>query len=123
MCADNNGCPMDVFVNGAGEGVGGTSLSSPMSAGLWARLETHYNNTLGFAAPVYYGVYGYYEPCPLGLPLARQQASRATTRPPYRRTRPLRSAVSTTSFSGPTELVPRRRDGIHQQVLAPLTTS
>jgi pseudomonalisin/xanthomonalisin len=66
MCADNNGCPMDVFVNGAQEGVGGTSLSSPMSMGIWARLETHFSNTLGFAAPVYYGVYAHYEPCPLG---------------------------------------------------------
>lgn len=65
MCGDNNGCPMDVFVNGAQEGVGGTSLSSPMSMGIWARLETHYHNRLGFAAPIYYGVYGYYEPCPL----------------------------------------------------------
>jgi pseudomonalisin len=66
MCADNNGCPMDVFVNGTQTGVGGTSLSSPMSMGIWARLETRYKNNLGFAAPVYYGVYGYYEPCPLG---------------------------------------------------------
>ena len=66
MCADNNGCPMYVFVSGSPEGVGGTSLSSPMSAGLWARLETHYTNTLGFAPPVYYGVYGHYEPCPFG---------------------------------------------------------
>lgn len=66
MCADNNGCPMDVFVGGAQTGVGGTSLSSPMSMGLWARLETHFRNGLGFAAPVYYGVYARYEPCPLG---------------------------------------------------------
>ncbi len=66
MCADNNGCPMDVFVKGAQTGVGGTSLSSPMSMGIWARLESHFNNTLGFAAPVYYGVYAHYEPCPLG---------------------------------------------------------
>lgn len=66
MCADNNGCPMDVFVNGTQTGVGGTSLASPLSMGIWARLETHFNNGLGFAAPVYYGVYGYYEPCPLG---------------------------------------------------------
>jgi len=66
MCADNNGCPMVVFVNGAQIGVGGTSLSSPMSMGIWARLETHFANQLGFAAPVYYGVYAYYEPCPLG---------------------------------------------------------
>ncbi len=65
MCADNNGCPMDVFVNGTQTGVGGTSLSSPMSMGLWARLETQFQNKLGFAAPVYYGVYGYYEPCPM----------------------------------------------------------
>ncbi|MBV8530615.1 MAG: S8/S53 family peptidase [Candidatus Eremiobacteraeota bacterium] len=65
MCADNNGCPMDVFISGVQTGVGGTSLSSPMSMGVWARLETKFNNKLGFAAPVYYGVYGYYEPCPL----------------------------------------------------------
>jgi len=65
-CADNNGCPMDVFVNGVQTGVGGTSLASPMSMGIWARLETHFNNALGFAAPVYYGVYAHYEPCPLG---------------------------------------------------------
>jgi pseudomonalisin len=66
MCADNNGCPMDVFVEGAQTGVGGTSLSSPMSMGIWARLQSHFSNNLGFAAPVYYGVYAYYEPCPLG---------------------------------------------------------
>lgn len=66
MCADNNGCPMDVFVNGAQTGVGGTSLASPLSMGLWARLESHFSNNLGFAAPVYYGVYAYYEPCPMG---------------------------------------------------------
>ncbi|MBV9718705.1 MAG: S8/S53 family peptidase [Candidatus Eremiobacteraeota bacterium] len=66
MCADNNGCPMYVFVSGTPEGVGGTSLSSPMSMGIWSRLETNFKNKLGFAAPVYYGVYGYYEPCPLG---------------------------------------------------------
>ncbi|MBV8067766.1 MAG: S8/S53 family peptidase [Candidatus Eremiobacteraeota bacterium] len=65
MCADNNGCPMDVFISGTQTGVGGTSLSSPMSMGVWARLESNFKNNLGFAAPVYYGVYGYYEPCPL----------------------------------------------------------
>ena len=66
MCADNNGCPMDVFVNKTSTGVGGTSLSSPMSMGVWARLQSQHYNSLGFAAPVYYGVYGHYEPCPLG---------------------------------------------------------
>src|SRR5579872_39055 len=35
VCADNNGCPMDVVVNApATSGVGGTSLSSPMSMGV-----------------------------------------------------------------------------------------
>ena len=71
MCGDNNGCPMDVFVNGAQTGVGGTSLSSPMSMGIWARLQSHYSNNLGFAAPVYYGVYAKYEPCPLGSTACR----------------------------------------------------
>jgi subtilase family serine protease len=32
---------------------GGTSLSSPLSAGVWARLQTAHGNKLGFA-PVYY---------------------------------------------------------------------
>jgi pseudomonalisin len=67
MCSDNNGCPMYVFVDEpSAEEVGGTSLGSPLSMGVWARMETANHNDLGFAAPVYYGVYGYYEPCPLG---------------------------------------------------------
>ena len=33
------------------------------SGRVWKRAI---NNKLGFAAPVYYGVYGYYEPCPMG---------------------------------------------------------
>ncbi|MBV8204780.1 MAG: S8/S53 family peptidase [Candidatus Eremiobacteraeota bacterium] len=67
MCADNNGCPMYVFVNAPSSAeVGGTSLSSPLSMGVWARMQSSNANKLGFAAPVYYGVYGYYEPCPLG---------------------------------------------------------
>jgi pseudomonalisin len=67
MCSDNNGCPMYIFVNEPSSAeVGGTSLGSPLSMGVWARMETANHNGLGFAAPVYYGVYGYYEPCPLG---------------------------------------------------------
>src|SRR5579872_4678406 len=67
MCGDNNGCPMLVFVNEpASAEIGGTSLSSPLAMGVWARLQTQNGNHLGFAAPVYYGVYGHYEPCPLG---------------------------------------------------------
>lgn len=37
--------------------VGGTSLASPLALGAWARLETTYGNRLGFAAPIFYGVY------------------------------------------------------------------
>lgn len=37
--------------------VGGTSLSSPLALGTWARIESAYHNRLGFAAPVLYGVY------------------------------------------------------------------
>jgi len=67
MCGDNNGCPMFIFVNEPGNAeVGGTSLSSPLAMGVWARLQTQHNNSLGFAAPVFYGVYGFYEPCPKG---------------------------------------------------------
>lgn len=36
---------------------GGTSLSSPLSMGVWARLETTYGNKLGFAAPRLYAGY------------------------------------------------------------------
>ncbi len=38
-------------------GVGGTSLSAPLALGTWARIESSYQNRLGFAAPVLYGVY------------------------------------------------------------------
>lgn len=37
--------------------VGGTSLSSPLALGAWARIESSYDNRLGFAAPALYGVY------------------------------------------------------------------
>jgi subtilase family serine protease len=33
---------------------GGTSLSSPLSLGVWARLQSAHKNTLGFAGPVLY---------------------------------------------------------------------
>lgn len=39
------------------EGVGGTSLSAPLALGVWARIESKYNDKVGFAAPVLYGVY------------------------------------------------------------------
>ncbi len=56
MDADPN-TGANVYVNGVPEGVGGTSLASPLSLGVWARLETYRNNGLGFAAPLYYSEY------------------------------------------------------------------
>lgn len=47
----------DVYVNGVVTGVGGTSLASPLSLGVWARLETYRSNKLGFASPLLYGEY------------------------------------------------------------------
>jgi subtilase family serine protease len=44
----------NVIVSGAAEEVGGTSLSSPLSLGVWARLETAHANGLTFAAPIFY---------------------------------------------------------------------
>jgi subtilase family serine protease len=63
---------------------GGTSLSSPMALGVWARLESAHNNKLGFA----------------GIPL-------------YRGATPLPSPASpvgiTTSFSAAMDCTPRCR--------------
>jgi pseudomonalisin len=47
-------CAANVFVNGTAELIGGTSLSSPLSMGSWARIETAHNNKLGFAGPLIY---------------------------------------------------------------------
>lgn len=46
-----------VYSNGGTNIVGGTSLSSPLAAGAWARLQTSYGNTLGFAGPRLYAGY------------------------------------------------------------------
>jgi pseudomonalisin len=46
-----------VWVNGAEEGVGGTSLSSPLMLGSWARLESGHHNRLGLAAIGLYRIY------------------------------------------------------------------
>ena len=46
-----------VYSNGDVNYVGGTSLSSPLAAGAWARLQTSYGNTLGFAGPRLYAGY------------------------------------------------------------------
>jgi len=46
----------NVYVNGAWEGVGGTSLSSPLAVGVWARMLSA-NLNLGFAPIAWYGLY------------------------------------------------------------------
>lgn len=53
MDADPN-TGANIIVGGSAEVVGGTSLSSPLSMGSWARLESAHNNKLGFAAPLLY---------------------------------------------------------------------
>jgi len=45
-----------VVVNGADAGVLGTSWSSPLNVGAWARLESARCNHLGFEAPILYGL-------------------------------------------------------------------
>lgn len=57
MCAGGTGlaiCSANIFVDGAAELVGGTSLSSPLAMGSWARIESAHKNKLGFAAPLIY---------------------------------------------------------------------
>lgn len=46
-----------VYVNGAVEGVGGTSLSSPLMLGAWARMESAHANGLGLASMDLYPLY------------------------------------------------------------------
>jgi PKD repeat protein len=45
-----------VVINGADSGVLGTSWSSPLNVGVWARLESARCNSLGFEAPILYGL-------------------------------------------------------------------
>ena len=57
MCAGGTGlaiCAAITYVNGTPELIGGTSLSSPLSMGAWARIESSHQNKLGFAGPLIY---------------------------------------------------------------------
>ncbi len=54
MDADPNVSGANIIVGGAPLVVGGTSLSSPLSLGSWARMESAHSNKLGFAAPLFY---------------------------------------------------------------------
>ena len=56
MDADPN-TGANVYAAGTPTGVGGTSLSSPLSLGVWARLMSGHANGLGFAAPRLYRAY------------------------------------------------------------------
>ena len=58
MVGDPNIGGADVVVNGSDIGVGGTSLSSPLALGSWARMESAHGNGLGFAAPILYKTFG-----------------------------------------------------------------
>jgi len=57
MCAGGTGlaiCSANVFVSGTATLIGGTSLSSPLAMGSWARIQTAHKNKLGFAGPLIY---------------------------------------------------------------------
>ena len=57
MCAGGSFlaiCSANIYVGGTTELVGGTSLSSPLSVGSWARIESAHNNNLGLASPLIY---------------------------------------------------------------------
>jgi subtilase family serine protease len=47
-------CSPNIEVAGTITLVGGTSLSSPLTMGSWARIETAHNNSVGFAGPLIY---------------------------------------------------------------------
>jgi len=57
MCAGGTGlaiCSAIIYVGGATQLIGGTSLSSPLAMGAWARIQSAHKNKLGFAAPLIY---------------------------------------------------------------------
>jgi len=58
MDADPNvATAAEIYVNGTPTGVGGTSLSSPLALGAWARLQSAHRNKLGMAAIDCYALY------------------------------------------------------------------
>jgi subtilase family serine protease len=57
MCAGGSElaiCAANIIVDGKATLVGGTSLSSPLAMGSWARIQTAHKNALGFAGPLIY---------------------------------------------------------------------
>jgi len=63
-----------VYVNGASEIVGGTSLSSPLAVGVWARLQSDHLNRLGFASPKLYAGYSAFTGVPTKVPSGTTRA-------------------------------------------------
>ena len=58
MDADPNvATAAEIYVDGTPTGVGGTSLSSPLALGSWARLQSGHGNKLGMAAIDFYALY------------------------------------------------------------------
>ncbi|WP_375491872.1 protease pro-enzyme activation domain-containing protein [uncultured Jatrophihabitans sp.] len=47
----------NIYVDGASETIGGTSLASPLALGLWTRINATHGNKLGAAAPKLYKYY------------------------------------------------------------------
>jgi pseudomonalisin len=62
MDADPNATAAEIYVDGSPEGVGGTSLSSPLALGSWARLESAHGNDLGLASLDFYYLYDQVNP-------------------------------------------------------------
>jgi len=62
MDADPNATAAEIYVSGSPEGVGGTSLSSPLALGSWARLQSAHGNKLGMAALDFYYLYDQVNP-------------------------------------------------------------
>jgi subtilase family serine protease len=57
-----------VYVDGQPLVIGGTSLSSPLAVGAWARMESSHLNQLGFASPKLYASYPAFDGTPSGAP-------------------------------------------------------
>ena len=62
MDADPNATAAEIYVDGSPGGVGGTSLSSPLALGSWARLESAHGNGLGMASLDFYYLYDQVNP-------------------------------------------------------------
>jgi subtilase family serine protease len=70
----NVATPAQIYVGKTLSYVGGTSLSSPMMLGLWARMESAHGNSLGLASIALYRVYDKVNPGtpatnPAGIPI------------------------------------------------------